>query len=289
MMTGKFLSPRTLATAIGVSESSLKRWTDDGLLSATRTAGGHRRIAVTEAIRFVRSRAIGIEHPEVLGLPATRPLGAERGSDPDRAALLVEALKADDGEAARSIIVGPFLRGASVASICDGPIRGALTRIGELWKHGHEGILIEHRATDTCVQAINVIRSLLPAAPTSARRAVTGAPPADPYLLPSLMASAVLAEAGFRDLNLGPETPGAVYEEAIELHRPALVCLALNVDADTRHTRHLVETLAVRVHAQGGTLIVGGRGAAPSLGRVAGVEVLQSMRELAGFARALKL
>ena len=48
------LSPKELAQAIGVSESSLKRWADEGLLRATRTAGGHRRIPLAEAIRFLR-------------------------------------------------------------------------------------------------------------------------------------------------------------------------------------------------------------------------------------------
>lgn len=51
------LSPRELAQAIGVSESSIKRWIDDGLIGATKTAGGHRRIAGSEAIRFVREVA----------------------------------------------------------------------------------------------------------------------------------------------------------------------------------------------------------------------------------------
>jgi MerR family transcriptional regulator, light-induced transcriptional regulator len=50
------LSPKALAAAIGVSESSLKRWADEGRLAAERTAGGHRRIAVAEAVRFVRRR-----------------------------------------------------------------------------------------------------------------------------------------------------------------------------------------------------------------------------------------
>jgi len=37
------LSPRELAEALGVSESSLKRWVDAGKIAASRTEGGHRR------------------------------------------------------------------------------------------------------------------------------------------------------------------------------------------------------------------------------------------------------
>ena len=48
------LSPRELAQAIGVSESSLKRWADAGQIRVARTAGGHRRISIADAVRFIR-------------------------------------------------------------------------------------------------------------------------------------------------------------------------------------------------------------------------------------------
>jgi excisionase family DNA binding protein len=48
------LSPRELAAAVGVSESSLKRWADEGRVKVARTAGGHRRIELAEAVRFIR-------------------------------------------------------------------------------------------------------------------------------------------------------------------------------------------------------------------------------------------
>ena len=48
------LSPRQFAAAIGVSESSVRRWADGGQIKMTRTAGGHRKIARSEAIRFIR-------------------------------------------------------------------------------------------------------------------------------------------------------------------------------------------------------------------------------------------
>ena len=66
----RLVSPRNLAEAIGMSESSLKRWADRGLLQVTRTAGGHRRIAIRDAIRFVRERQLRFLKPTAIGLPA---------------------------------------------------------------------------------------------------------------------------------------------------------------------------------------------------------------------------
>jgi len=68
-VTGRsLLSPRELATAIGVSESSLRRWADAGRVEMMRTAGGHRRIPVAEALKFVRRERLQVVRPDLLGL-----------------------------------------------------------------------------------------------------------------------------------------------------------------------------------------------------------------------------
>ena len=64
------VSPKQLARAIQVSESSIKRWCDQGAISTVRTAGGHRRIDMTDVMRFLRDHRYAIVRPEVLGLPA---------------------------------------------------------------------------------------------------------------------------------------------------------------------------------------------------------------------------
>ncbi|MEO6025381.1 MAG: helix-turn-helix domain-containing protein, partial [Candidatus Binatia bacterium] len=69
-MHGKVLSTRSLAHALGVSESSIKRWVDDGTIRSARTVGGHRRIPRVDAIRFVRATRASVVHPEILGLAA---------------------------------------------------------------------------------------------------------------------------------------------------------------------------------------------------------------------------
>jgi len=62
------LSPKELAEAIGVSESSIKRWADGGRLAVQRTAGGHRRIPREEALRFLREEGLRPVRPEILGV-----------------------------------------------------------------------------------------------------------------------------------------------------------------------------------------------------------------------------
>ena len=66
----KLLTTTQLAEAIGASESSMRRWTNSGVIRTTRTAGGHRRILLSEAVRFVRESGTPLVRPELLGLPS---------------------------------------------------------------------------------------------------------------------------------------------------------------------------------------------------------------------------
>jgi methanogenic corrinoid protein MtbC1 len=276
------LTPKALAQAIGVSESSLKRWADDGILCCARTPGGHRRIALAEAIRFIRRTGATVVRPDLLGFSDIEgPLIGGRDSDCPGTALF-EALYEDDPHRARNVLISAFLEGQSVAALCDGPIRFAMTRVGDLWEQEAHGILIEHRATDTIVQTLHVLRTVLPSPATDAPVALGGAPPDDPYLMPSLMAATVLAEVGFRELNLGPQTPAAVLQQAIRHYRPALVWLTVSAPLTSERLQGKITELTETLAEIGGTLIIGGRSVdTAAVPRLPQLHVCQSMTELA--------
>src|ERR1700712_5534980 len=138
----KLLTSKEIAEAIGRSESSLRRWTNRRGIRAARTVGGHRRIAMSEAIRFVRETGATVVRPDLLGLPDTPTTegGAPLG-DRSLEQRLYDALHAGDVGGARGCVVGLSLGGMSVAAICDGPVRHAMERIGELWRDDARCIL----------------------------------------------------------------------------------------------------------------------------------------------------
>src|SRR5215218_1767754 len=173
-----FLSPWDLAKAVGVSESSVKRWIDGGRIRAHRTAGGHRRVALGEAIRFVREAGLPLVRPDLLGLSDLQASGAGALAD-ERPAQLLTLLRDGSAAAARGLLVSWYLEGACIAELSDGPLRSSLEALGELWQHGEEGIVVEHRATEIWLQAVHQLRLLLPAAGEGAPLAVGGSPGID--------------------------------------------------------------------------------------------------------------
>jgi diguanylate cyclase (GGDEF)-like protein/PAS domain S-box-containing protein/excisionase family DNA binding protein len=71
------LSLGQAAQALGISTTTARRWADDGRLRATRTAGGHRRFAMTEVRRLLSERgrpAIAPTDPPRRPLPALAQL-----------------------------------------------------------------------------------------------------------------------------------------------------------------------------------------------------------------------
>ena len=282
----RFLSPRDLAVAVGASESSLKRWIDDGAVTASRTTGGHRRILRADAVRFIRESRLQIVRPDLLGLDVSS-VGAVRGDHP-AADDLLEAMRAGDGRTVIGLVVSAFVAGASVAEICDGPVRDALSAVGELWRHGADGIAIEHQAVEACAQALGMIREMLPEPGAEAPTAIGGAVTGDPYLLPTLVAAVVLREGGYRAVNLGPDLPSAALLHGIERHRPALVWRSASIARDDRDLKRELDALAPALRAEPAELVLGGRGlASTSIPREERCHAFASMAELSGFARGL--
>ncbi|MBE7559532.1 B12-binding domain-containing protein [bacterium] len=241
---------------------------------------------MAEAARLIREQGYGLVQPDLLGLPEP-PLVLDVEA-------LVEALQAalleGDGFRVHGLVVSRYLAGDESAAICDNLIAPAMERIGELWKDSDEGILLEHRATDLCVQALSRLRGILPRPRRTDPLAIGGAPSGDPYLLPSLMASVVLAGSGWRVDNFGPETPLASLGQCAAGTGAELVWLSFTSYGNAQRVLPEVRELAEGLRRSGIALIVGGQAwpRSPHF-RTTTTTFGRSMRELFAFAQGIRL
>ncbi len=274
----RLLSPRELGTALGVSESSLKRWIDAGKIIATRTDGGHRRISLPEAVRFIRETGAPLAHPEILDMPevATAHEKGLRGND-----RLLGYLERGDALGARGFLMACYLGGASVAELCDGAIRDAMHALGELWNHSSQGVFVEHRGTECCLQALAYLRATFDV-PVSAPVALGGAPEDDPYLLPSFMASMVIESAGLRAVNLGPDTPLAALQHAVAAHQPRVIWISASTKVAPARARALANWLGSLPSTT--VAVIGGREGERIVAGHPALRYAETMAELATIA-----
>lgn len=258
----RMLSTSDFAAAIGISESSVRRLADSGDLEIHRTRGGHRRIPVSEAVRYVRETGAHVLQPETLGLDKLTLAESHDGpiKCPD-AKRLLEALQAGHAKEVIGVMQTMYASGHTIAKICDGPVHDAMLAIGNQWPSNTRSIFIEHRATLLCMRALCQIRMATPDPDEGAPTAMGAAPTGDPYLLPTLMVSLVLHDCGYEETNLGPNTPIDVLTDSVEDERPDIVWLALTNPLQSRHQNREIDRLDATVRSYGGTFLVGGKNA----------------------------
>ena len=184
----------------------------------------------------------------------------------------------------RGLILSWYLEGRSLPALFDGPVSEAMRKLGELWNHDARGILIEHRATEICIGVMAEIRELMPAVAEDAPLALGGGPQKDPYVLPAMMAEAVLAEVGFRGVNFGANTPvGLLMDEAVE-RGARLVWLSISTPQESKSLREAIKQLADGLAKHNINLVLGGRCHAACTPRGSdNVSLIGSMSELAAF------
>ncbi len=218
------LTPKQVARALDVSESSIKRWCDKGVISAQHTAGGHRRIAMSGLIQFLRQGDHELVHPEALGLPPTSGQTAhvvERAHDQ-----MTESLISGDELRCRQIAIDLYLAQHSLAVLCDQVFAPAFRAIGELWESGSAEIYQERRSCEILLRLLHELRSILPPPPTGGPLAIGGTPAGDPYNLGTTMAELVLRDALWNATSLGDNLPFETLASAITQHQPQLFWLS---------------------------------------------------------------
>ncbi len=231
----ELLSPKQVAASIGVSESSLKRWCDQGVITTEKTPGGHRRIRIREVVRFLREQSHPLVSPEALGLP----VGAGRRVatlESSREALLA-SLEAGDHAATRRVVLDHYLAGEGVLGLCERLLAPTLHTIGDRWVCGATEVYQERRACESINRVLFELRSYLPAPSPDAPAAMGGSPTGDHYRLATLMVEVVLAEEGWDATSLGSSLPFATMATAAVRHQPQLFWLSVSHVQDIEELR----------------------------------------------------
>ncbi len=280
------LTPKQVARAINVSESSIKRWCDKGVISTHYTAGGHRRITMAGLIEFIRDAKYELVHPEALGLP---PTSGQTARVVDRARQqMTEALIGGDEPRCRQIAIDLYLAEHSVSVICDDVFAAAFRDIGNRWECGSAEVYQERRGCEITLRVLHEMRSLLPAPPADVPLAIGGAAAGDQYNLGTTMAELVLRDVKWNAVSLGDNLPFTTLAAAIREHRPRLFWLSsshiANEDEFLSGYGQLYEEFGLQV-----AFVVGGFALSEAVRqRMKYAAYCDTMQHLEGFGQTLR-
>lgn len=284
----EWLTPKQVARAIGVSDASLKRWCDKGLLPAERTAGGHRRLPLNGVLQFLRESGRALVAPDVLGLPPT--IGTGEAVIERVSRQMVEALAAGQDERFRGLALGLYLAGHRAGDICDLAIGPAFTELGSRWEHGELAVYQERRGVEIVLRLLHELRKALAAPAADAPLAVGGTLAGDPYTIPNAMVELALREAGWRAESCGTGLPAETFAAAIGDLRPRLAWCSVSSapHGSPAATADALAVLAKAARAVGAVLVAGGRALdVETRARLDGVIAVDTLRQLVTLAQAL--
>lgn len=258
-MAGTTLTTKEVAKVLHVSQATVKRWADDGLLHSEKTVGGHRRFSTTGIAHFERGRRV----PE-------SPISVNRKTQKtelpagDLADLLFEHLVAGDEEEAAAFLISTYLGGQSLAPFFDRVVAKAMHRVGDLWCRGELTIADEHLAARTSIVALQKLRNVIRLALPTGLKAMLSGVEGDLHELPLHLVQVLLESDGWKVINLGPNTPFFTLADAVAKHRPQLICISAKLLSDPdRAAReyHQVGKVAAKMHS---AIVIGGDGFADS-------------------------
>ncbi len=284
-LSGTFASTAQVAEALGVGVTTIKRWVDEGILPAQKTAGGHRKLSSADVRRLAREGRL----PQA-DLSRLFPTARSTPATPDdfRERLGVAAL-GDDVESIRSTIVGAYHAGLAMEVIADKIIAPAMAQVGREWEAGRLAVIHEHRITQACVAAVFELKAMQRShAQASRPLAIGGAPEGDHSTLASLLAAMALNDCGWESMNLGPHTPFSAFRSALDQFNPKLVWFSATHIADEATFMNEYESFYREAQARGIAVAVGGRALQESVRTKMNYTMFgDGLTQLTAFARTL--
>jgi MerR family transcriptional regulator, light-induced transcriptional regulator len=259
MSDSRCLTTKEVARLCRVSDATVKRWEDGGLLKSERTSGGHRRFRAEEIARFQRQQGLGVKrcHGDASVLTATarrRDLKLFSGSQ------IFHSLLEGCEEEAANLLIGEYLKGKELAVIFDDFICPAMRQIGELWSGGELTVTEEHLATRAACNAVHKLRNVLAVPEISAGKlAMCCAIEGDFHELPTFLVQIVLENEGWEVINFGANTPLYCLAEEILQFEPQAVCISATIIGDLERFSRDFKNFAAQTEKLGVATILGGR------------------------------
>lgn len=241
-----------------VSDATVKRWEEAGLLKSERTSGGHRRFRAEEVSRFQREQGLGLKrtHGDASVIKtAKRTRAGKPGSDKT---LLPGLIEGSEEATANALILG-HLEGKPLTELIDDMVCPAMREIGELWFRNEISVAQEHLATRTVISALYKLRSVLRVPESRNESAVCSSMEGDLHDLPTLLAQLVLENEGWDVVNFGAATPLHCLADEVLRHAPRLVCITSTVMNDLDRLTRDYKDFRSRIAKLAIPVLLGGR------------------------------
>lgn len=163
-MTNQFYSTKELSVLCAVAETTVKRWSNMGLIRHHKTLGGHRKFKLDDVLEFVSKNNIAIASSQIEKLTTEKKyaenldLGTEilfiKRDTEKLSQRLLDHLLAFKKSEAETLLVKAYEEGFQFSEIFDRIIAPAMYEIGVMWMEKRLGVGEEHIMTNIVIESI---------------------------------------------------------------------------------------------------------------------------------------
>ena len=230
------LTTKDVAKLLLVSEATVKRWADDGLLLPRKTAGGHRRFSIQSVALFRRQQGLA-PAPQSPAKRVRKKMVPGRLPSPES---FSDLLVSENEAEATAQLIGAYLQDHALATLFDTTITNAMHRVGNLWFNGTISIADEHLATRVMLGALQKLRGIVVPGQATGLKALCCGIEGDLHELPIHLAEIIFESEGCDTSNLGPNTPLFTLRDMVSQKKPDVVCISARsiVDLDRATTEY---------------------------------------------------
>jgi methanogenic corrinoid protein MtbC1 len=261
-MQKTLFSTADVATLFSVTETTVKRWADEGLLKCQRTPGGHRKFDTKQITEFADSfgftptatLALDDKHGDQASLQVA-VLSRDFGTI---TAAFVQRALADDGPGLQEFFSYLYQHNIHLWEMFDLVIRPGMGAIGDGWKRGDVGIGAEHRSSERTVEALAQLKPQIHMKHQNGHVALLACPEDVHHELGLRCASLALEAEGWKVHYLGANTPIESILETQSKIRPSLICLSISVVDPLAHLNAQLRKIFRAAAERNARLVIGG-------------------------------
>ncbi len=267
------LSTSDVARLFNVTETTVKRWADEGTLRCQKTPGGHRKFEVRNVVEFAEKNdfepvgALEISGDD--GLDAVVQVALLGRDFPVLASAYVRRALAPEGNGLFPFLSYLYQHRIQIWELHDRVIRPAMVEIGNRWSQEEIGISSEHRASSETLEALAKLQLQIRIKPRTGRSVVCATIGDELHEIGLRCASCLFESEGWDSHYLGSRIPAGDVVAAIGLWQPDVVCLSSTYSTVDGIRRDL-DTIVSAARSAGAVVLAGGT-LAPTLKQDDGV------------------
>jgi excisionase family DNA binding protein len=259
------LSTADVARLFNVTETTVKRWADDGTLKCQKTPGGHRKFFMKHVAEFASTH--NLEPSGALTLTAADGMAhgievavLERDFSALTNAFVDKALSPDQTDLYHFFSY-LYQHQLQLWEIYDRVLGPGMQEIGERWIRQEIGINHEHRASYEVLDALAKLQAQVLIREPIGHSVICACLEDELHEIGLRCASYLFESEGWKVYYLGARTPAASLIAAMEELHPSVLCISVtNLEGNGR-LRAGLQQVRGAAEARNVTVIFGGRAA----------------------------